>query len=144
MPLVTFPLISFWGGQSKMLSLTTALTPSTKAFLSIPLLCFFVSPKPRTIPSSSSSFPITIRAVSRFSGASLSDGNDDALAVVCPNFSGVRLSETVPIDSGKVRLDSWISSRVSGISRARVQSSIRLGLVRVNGQVVDKVTSFFL
>ena len=41
----------------------------------------------------------------------------------------------MPIDPVKVRLDSWISSRVSGISRARVQSSIRLGLVRVNDQL---------
>ncbi|WRX30845.1 Protein kinase domain - like 10 [Theobroma cacao] len=41
---------------------------------------------------------------------------------------------------GKLRLDSWISSRIQGISRARVQSSIKSGLVTVNGRVVDKVS----
>lgn len=46
-------------------------------------------------------------------------------------------------DSGKLRLDSWISSRIIGISRARVQSSIRSGLVSVNDRIVDKV-SFIL
>ena len=62
------------------------------------------------------------------------------------NYAGVRLEETV-VDvnskSGKLRLDSWISSRIIGISRARVQSSIRSGLVSVNGRIVDKV-SFIL
>lgn len=43
-------------------------------------------------------------------------------------------------DSGKLRLDSWISSRIIGISRARVQSSIRSGLVSVNDRTVDKVS----
>ena len=45
------------------------------------------------------------------------------------------------MDSGsaKLRLDSWISSRISGISRARVQSSIKAGLVHVNGRPVHKV-----
>lgn len=33
----------------------------------------------------------------------------------------------------KIRLDSWISTCVHSVSRARVQSSIRLGLVSVNG-----------
>lgn len=42
--------------------------------------------------------------------------------------------------SGKVRLDAWISSRIFGISRTRVQASIRAGLVAVNGRVVDKVS----
>ncbi|XP_062101610.1 RNA pseudouridine synthase 2, chloroplastic [Humulus lupulus] len=118
-------------------------TSSTKAFLTSPsLVSFFPTPKPTFPPSSlsASRFPITVRLLSSFSASSLSDGNEDALVGVLSNFSGVRLEETVPIDSVKVRLDSWISSRVSGISRARVQSSIRLGLVRVNGQVVDKVS----
>lgn len=43
------------------------------------------------------------------------------------------------LDSGKLRVDSWISSRINGISRARVQSSIRSGLVSVNGHIVNKV-----
>ncbi|KAE9609450.1 putative 23S rRNA pseudouridine(1911/1915/1917) synthase [Lupinus albus] len=60
------------------------------------------------------------------------------------NYSGVRLEETVDngTRSGKLRLDNWISSRINGISRARVQSSIKAGLVHVNGRVVDKVSSF--
>ena len=60
------------------------------------------------------------------------------------NYAGVRLEEVVGdggIKSGKLRLDSWISSRINGISRARVQSSIKAGLVHVNGRVVDKVLS---
>lgn len=55
------------------------------------------------------------------------------------NNAGLRIEETVDALKGKIRLDSWISSRVNGVSRARVQSSIRLGLVTVNGRVVDKV-----
>ncbi|EXB81509.1 RNA pseudourine synthase 2 [Morus notabilis] len=129
-----------------MLSLS-GLSSSTKAFLSSPsLFLFFLPPNPRISASSSFSFqsppriPISFRAGSSFTGASISDRNEEVLAGVRPNFAGVRLEATVAVDSGKVRLDSWISSRVSGISRARVQSSIRLGLVRVNGQVVDKVS----
>ncbi|XP_020551021.1 RNA pseudouridine synthase 2, chloroplastic isoform X3 [Sesamum indicum] len=56
------------------------------------------------------------------------------------NYSGVKIEEKVELDSGKLRLDSWISSRINGISRARVQSSIRSGLVSVNGHVIDKVS----
>ncbi|XP_002519370.2 RNA pseudouridine synthase 2, chloroplastic isoform X2 [Ricinus communis] len=59
------------------------------------------------------------------------------------NYGGIRLEETVQVvhaKSVKLRLDSWISSRISGISRARVQSSIKSGLVSVNGRVVDKVS----
>lgn len=59
------------------------------------------------------------------------------------NYSGIKLQETVDVNSGKLRLDSWISSRINGISRARVQSSIRSGLVSVNGRVVDKVSVYF-
>lgn len=56
------------------------------------------------------------------------------------NYSGVKIEEKVALDSGKLRLDSWIASRINGISRARVQSSIRSGLVSVNGRVINKVT----
>ncbi|VFQ71734.1 unnamed protein product [Cuscuta campestris] len=56
------------------------------------------------------------------------------------NYSGIKLEETVGPNSGKLRIDSWISSRVDGISRARVQSSIRAGLVSVNGRIIDKVS----
>ncbi|XP_057435100.1 RNA pseudouridine synthase 2, chloroplastic isoform X2 [Lotus japonicus] len=58
------------------------------------------------------------------------------------NYAGVQLEEIVDnrIGSGKPRLDSWISTRINGISRARVQSSIKSGLVHVNGRVVNKVS----
>ncbi|XP_051124330.1 pentatricopeptide repeat-containing protein At1g20230 isoform X1 [Andrographis paniculata] len=56
------------------------------------------------------------------------------------SYSGVKIEEKVELDSGKLRLDSWISSRINGISRARVQSSIRSGLVSVNGRVISKVS----
>ncbi|KAL6506667.1 hypothetical protein OROHE_022499 [Orobanche hederae] len=56
------------------------------------------------------------------------------------NYSGVKIEETVDLDSGKLRLDSWISFRINGISRARVQSSIRSRLVYVNGHIIDKVS----
>lgn len=59
------------------------------------------------------------------------------------NYAGIRLEETVDVNPGKVRLDSWISCRINGISRARVQSSIRAGLVSVNGRIIDKVATFF-
>ncbi|KAL9225750.1 hypothetical protein vseg_001639 [Gypsophila vaccaria] len=54
------------------------------------------------------------------------------------SYEGVTLSEKV--DADKARVDSWISSKIAGISRARVQSSIRAGLVSVNGRVIDKVS----
>ncbi|KAM7259636.1 hypothetical protein ACFE04_015377 [Oxalis oulophora] len=59
------------------------------------------------------------------------------------NYAGTRLDETVVTNSSeikKLRLDSWISSRIHGISRARVQSTIKSGLVTVNGQVIHKVS----
>ncbi|KAL1542868.1 pentatricopeptide repeat-containing protein-like protein [Salvia divinorum] len=56
------------------------------------------------------------------------------------NYSGVKIEEKVALDSGKLRLDSWIASRINGISRARVQSSIRSGLVSVNGRVINKAS----
>lgn len=73
------------------------------------------------------------------SGSTNSDEDQEVLVGRTANYGGLRLEETVCIDSGKLRLDSWISSRISGISRVRVQSSIRSGLVSVNGRVVDKV-----
>ena len=85
----------------------------------------------------------TITAVSGFAGDSGSDLEQEPVADSRTNYAGVRLEETVDsgIRSEKLRLDSWISSRISGISRGRVQSSIRAGLVHVNGRVVDKVIS---
>ncbi|KAK8967516.1 hypothetical protein KSP40_PGU015611 [Platanthera guangdongensis] len=56
------------------------------------------------------------------------------------NYSGIQLAETVKAGSEKSRVDSWISLQIPGISRARVQSSIRSGLVTVNGRIIDKVS----
>ncbi|CAH1446340.1 unnamed protein product [Lactuca virosa] len=55
------------------------------------------------------------------------------------NYTGVRLEESVE-EVGKTRLDTWISTRINGISRARVQSSIRSGLVSVNHRVIVKTS----
>ncbi|CAL5384620.1 unnamed protein product [Camellia sinensis] len=99
-------------------------------------LCFFNSS-----PRSFSRVSRTIRACSGSAVASDSDESQEVLSGRRrSNYAGVRLFETVDIKSGKLRLDSWISSRISGVSRARVQSSIRTGLVSVNGRVIDKVS----
>ncbi|KAF5805899.1 putative 23S rRNA pseudouridine(1911/1915/1917) synthase [Helianthus annuus] len=55
------------------------------------------------------------------------------------NYAGVRLAESVE-EAGKMRLDAWISNKISGVSRARVQSSIKEGLVSVNHRVVVKAS----
>ena len=57
---------------------------------------------------------------------------------------GTRLEEAVPAGEGRSRLDAWISARLGsgGVSRARVQASIRAGLVAVNGRPVSKVACF--
>lgn len=54
---------------------------------------------------------------------------------------GTRLEEAVPVGEGRSRIDAWISARLGGggVSRARVQASIRAGLVAVNGRPVSKV-----
>lgn len=71
-----------------------------------------------------------------------SDSNEEPKS----NYAGVQLEDIVDcgFKSGKLRLDSWISSRINGISRARVQSSIKAGLVHVNDRVVDKVNSIVI
>lgn len=55
------------------------------------------------------------------------------------SYAGFNLDEKVNVTTGKLRLDAWVASRIQGISRARVQSSIKSGLVTVNGRVIDKV-----
>ena len=80
-----------------------------------------------------------LRTFTAIPAAPNSDEGQQSLAGRRANYGGVNLEETVDINSGKLRLDSWISSRITGISRARVQSSIRSGLVSVNGRIVDKV-----
>ncbi|EPS74339.1 hypothetical protein M569_00411 [Genlisea aurea] len=69
-----------------------------------------------------------------------SDSDDCAFSGQSAGHSRLRIEEAVCLESEKVRLDSWISSRIGGISRARVQSSIRSGFVSVNGSVVNKVS----
>ncbi|XBI13884.1 hypothetical protein VPH35_140557 [Triticum aestivum] len=56
--------------------------------------------------------------------------------------AGTRLEEAVPAAEGRSRVDAWISARLGGggVSRARVQASIRAGLVAVNGRPVSKVS----
>uniref|UniRef100_A0ACD5ZH65 Uncharacterized protein n=1 Tax=Avena sativa TaxID=4498 RepID=A0ACD5ZH65_AVESA len=56
--------------------------------------------------------------------------------------AGTRLEEAVPPGEGRSRVDAWISARLGGggVSRARVQASIRAGLVAVNGRPVSKVS----
>ncbi|PKA60768.1 RNA pseudouridine synthase 2, chloroplastic [Apostasia shenzhenica] len=79
--------------------------------------------------------------VSKFLASCASSSNSSSRRPLPPaggNFSGIRLEEMVEIGSEKVRIDSWISTRISGVSRARVQSSIRSGLVTVNGRVIHK------
>lgn len=89
---------------------------------------------------SSSSFISFFPKLSRFVTASSATPNSKPETTTTRvNNAGLKLDETVSVSKGKIRLDSWISSRVDGVSRARVQSSIRQGLVIVNGQVVDKV-----
>uniref|UniRef100_A0A0D9WU72 RNA pseudouridine synthase 2, chloroplastic n=1 Tax=Leersia perrieri TaxID=77586 RepID=A0A0D9WU72_9ORYZ len=55
---------------------------------------------------------------------------------------GTRLEEAVPAGEGRSRIDAWISARLGGggVSRARIQASIRAGLVAVNGRPVSKVS----
>lgn len=119
-----------------MLSLHTSLSSSSaKSFVLQTSPSFFRSPR---APSRALRIFLTASASS---GSTNSDESHEALAGRRANYGGVQLEETVCIKSGKLRLDSWISSRINGISRARVQSSIRSGLVAVNGRVVDKVTS---
>lgn len=128
-----------------MLSLHSLSTTSIAALKSLHAssssLSFFPSRNPRSFPRVSS----TIRACSTSSSASDSDEPHELHSGRRrTSYAGVRLDETVDAESGKIRLDSWISSRIDGVSRARVQSSIRTGLVSVNGRVIDKVRSVCL
>ncbi|CAA0812182.1 RNA pseudouridine synthase 2- chloroplastic [Striga hermonthica] len=72
--------------------------------------------------------------------ASFSDDLHAAFFGHLSNYSSVTIEGSVELNSEKLRLDSWISSRISGICRTRVRSSIRSGLVSVNSQVINKVT----
>ena len=116
-----------------MLSLcySSCSSSSSKLFQTSPSLFFPFSPRNPRFPS---------RLLRNFTASSSNEGQESlAVAARRANYNGVTLEETVDIKSGKIRLDSWISSRITGISRACVQSSIRSGLVSVNGRIVDKV-----
>ncbi|CAA0820503.1 RNA pseudouridine synthase 2- chloroplastic [Striga hermonthica] len=100
------------------------------------------SAKPLPVNPRNSSLRKLISTVTAYSISNASD-SDDALAAFSgqqSNYSGAKIEEPVELKSGKLRLDSWISSRINGISRGRVQSSIRSGLVTVNGHVIKKVS----
>ncbi|GMY28174.1 RNA pseudouridine synthase 2, chloroplastic [Fagus crenata] len=117
-----------------MLSLcySSCSSSSSKLFQTSPSLFFPFSPRNPRFPS---------RLLRTFTASNSNESQESlSVAVRRANYGGVTLEETVDIKSGKLRLDSWISSRISGISRARVQSSIRSGLVSVNGRIVDKVS----
>lgn len=109
----------------KMMSLQSLSWSSVK-----PLLINPRSPYLRPIAAYANSIP---------AASSGSDYSHELPSGRPNNFSGVKIEEEVKLDSGKLRLDSWIASRINGISRGRVQSSIRSGLVSVNGRVINKV-----
>ncbi|KAK9755108.1 hypothetical protein RND81_01G002800 [Saponaria officinalis] len=98
-----------------------------------------VRPTMVTLTSSTSlyRFPPRGPRPNRVSGAFSTSCSVDG-GGVRTSYEGVKLAEKV--DADKARVDAWISSKIAGISRARVQSSIRAGLVSVNGRVIDKVS----
>lgn len=143
-----FPLISYPKPKESnkhnrrrvgtMLSLfycsSCSFSSSSKLFQTSPSLISFSPRNPRIHSKFLRTFTASPTAPNSDEGQ-----GQQSLAGRRANYGGVNLEETVDINSGKLRLDSWISSRITGISRARVQSSIRSGLVSVNGRIVDKV-----
>ncbi|TYI82085.1 hypothetical protein E1A91_D05G197900v1 [Gossypium mustelinum] len=106
--------------------------PSSKALQISPSFLLLSSRNPKFLP-------FTISRILRATSISTSATKHEE--PIRTSYAGVQLEETVDeTKQGKLRLDSWISSRIQGISRARVQSSIKSGLVKVNGRVVDKVS----
>ncbi|XP_075672514.1 RNA pseudouridine synthase 2, chloroplastic [Castanea sativa] len=112
-----------------------SFSSSSKLFQTSPSLISFSPRNPRIHSKFLRTFTASPAAPNSDEGQ-----GQQSLAGRRANYGGLNLEETVDINSGKLRLDSWISSRISGISRARVQSSIRSGLVSVNGRIVDKVS----
>ncbi|KAF3332221.1 RNA pseudouridine synthase 2 [Carex littledalei] len=95
------------------------------------------------------SLPLSLPFLRRNTRIRLSNSLFSSLASTCSvdhsppvrsKYGGIQLEETVEAGSEKSRLDAWISSRMHDVSRARIQSSIRSGLVTVNGRAVDKVS----
>ncbi|KAF3970762.1 hypothetical protein CMV_005566 [Castanea mollissima] len=112
-----------------------SFSSSSKLFQTSPSLISFSPRNPRIHSKFLRTFTASPAAPNSDEGQ-----GQQSLAGRRANYGGLNLEETVDINSGKLRLDSWISSRITGISRARVQSSIRSGLVSVNGRIVDKVS----
>lgn len=99
------------------------------------------------------SLPFSLPFLRRNTRIRLSNSLFSSLASTCSvdhsppvrsKYGGIQLEETVEAGSEKSRLDAWIASRMHDVSRARIQSSIRSGLVTVNGRAVDKVQSSLL
>lgn len=99
----------------------------------------YFGPSTKYFKFSANTIPSRVLSNLRFRCYSSGDSNLDVKEELIANFAGVKLDDAVDVKAAKLRLDSWISSRVRGISRARVQSSIRSGLVTVNGRMVNKV-----
>ncbi|XP_027150609.1 RNA pseudouridine synthase 2, chloroplastic isoform X2 [Coffea eugenioides] len=114
-------------GSLSLSTISWSSLPSTKALKNI-------IPKPLSVISLSRL--VNVKACTTSAGGNPQPISDRRTI----NFSGVKLQETVDVKSEKLRLDSWVSSRIHGISRARVQSSIRSGLVSVNGRIINKVS----
>ncbi|XAR64222.1 23S rRNA pseudouridine(1911/1915/1917) synthase [Bertholletia excelsa] len=118
--------------------------------LSLPSLSPSMASKALYSPSSSCLFPPSFTSFARVSGTiKACSGSAMARDPYEPqeilfgrraNYAGIQFEDIVDVKSGKLRLDTWISSRITGVSRARVQSSIRTGLVSVNGRVIEKVS----
>lgn len=55
-------------------------------------------------------------------------------------YGGLKFKGTVPDGTPKLRLDAWVAGQLQEVSRARIQSSVRQGLVQVNGHPVNKAS----
>ncbi|WOL05289.1 hypothetical protein Cni_G14016 [Canna indica] len=83
---------------------------------------------------------VSSRALCRLNSSASPEAEPTPEGDIRANHAGLRIEEMVEVGADKTRIDSWISSRIRGVSRARIQSSIRSGLVSVNGQTIAKVS----
>ncbi|XP_057826931.2 RNA pseudouridine synthase 2, chloroplastic [Cryptomeria japonica] len=58
------------------------------------------------------------------------------------SYGGMNFEGSVSKEDGssKLRLDAWLATQIQGVSRARIQSTLRQGLVQVNGRSVTKAS----